>query len=733
MKLPAKDRKIRIRIPLPSLFLFLGSGSALLWLLDIFRRGTDSRQAELFFLKFGDFLADFVNVIGYAAYGDPYNCTAYTGLGEKGYPPLTYVLLRPFAGLVDIDRYYEQNYFLNMYQEPLLLIMWLLSTALLLLALFMLIHRCVQGGALKKGLTAALFLLCRPVLFTVERGNIILLAAVCTAYFLFHYDDSSRVRKETALIALGIAFALKLSPAVLGFLLLVNRQFREAVRAALYGLFFLLTPFLLLKGGFSNIPLFLRNMRMLIANYTGGSSFSSSAFDAAQLAELTVSCGKYLICALLLLFCFFYRRKWEKALAVTMVLLLAPSFSGYYCLLYLIPAAVLFLNETEFRVIDWLTGAAFFLLFALFRTGLSTAVRYTAWQWVLAGLMLLYGVFAVMQTVMERRAGADKDKLDSDTLYRFVTGRLRFKLPSVSPAVRRRIIVISGAVLVPAALGVRLYPTVRDGLRYRRGAAQLADASYREALDTFTALGHYRDSAEQAEACRRQLTDEAIRAESDGAYDKAAELYRIAPDYAENRSRLAALLDENPDLICVNDQIWFSNRLWIVLEQTDTDYLLMSADSVGTHKFYEDPSQIVIDWDEPDAMDTALANSTHPALTWETSSVRRWLNEEWLQELPAEDTARIILCSIHTPANPTYGTDCGNDTEDTVFLLSAQEFSEYAKTCTFNTNYHASLLRSTGKKDGTVAFFMDNDLLDMGGFNDVVEGEIRPVIRVSKQ
>ena len=59
-----------------------------------------------------------------------------------------------------------------------------------------------------------------------------------------------------------------------------------------------------------------------------------------------------------------------------------------------------------------------------------------------------------------------------------------------------------------------------------------------------------------------------------------------------------------------------------------------------------------------------------------------------------------------------------------------QEFALYAAVCTFNTNYHVSLLRSTGQQEETAAFFINNELSDSGGFNDVIEGEIYPVIRI---
>lgn len=41
-------------------------------------------------------------------------------------------------------------------------------------------------------------------------------------------------------------------------------------------------------------------------------------------------------------------------MAVSMVLIIAPSHSGYYCIMYLIPAAIAFLNAKEHSYSDLL-------------------------------------------------------------------------------------------------------------------------------------------------------------------------------------------------------------------------------------------------------------------------------------------------------------------------------------------------------------------------------------------
>ncbi|MCM1061323.1 MAG: hypothetical protein NC452_13695 [Eubacterium sp.] len=85
----------------------------ILWIIGIFHGGKDSSQFQVFFRNCRDFFADMLNVVGYSSQKDVYNNTMYTGLGEKAYPPLTYIITYFFSRLVDMQPYYEKNNFFN--------------------------------------------------------------------------------------------------------------------------------------------------------------------------------------------------------------------------------------------------------------------------------------------------------------------------------------------------------------------------------------------------------------------------------------------------------------------------------------------------------------------------------------------------------------------------------------------------------------------------------------------
>lgn len=74
------------------------------------------------------------------------------------------------------------------------------------------------------------------------------------------------------------------------------------------------------------------------------------------------------------------------------------------------------------------------------------------------------------------------------------------------------------------------------------------------------------------------------------------------------------------------------------------------------------------------ALDTVPYNDTETEVTWETSSVRAWLNGPFYETaFSAAEKERIVLSRVVTPDNPSSGVSGGEDTEDCVYLLSAEE------------------------------------------------------------
>ena len=139
--------------------------------------------------------------------------------------------------------------------------------------------------------------------------------------------------------------------------------------------------------------------------------------------------------------------------------------------------------------------------------------------------------------------------------------------------------------------------------------------------------------------------------------------------------------------------------------------------------------------------------------TWETSSLRKWLNEEFLDKAFTKGEQKMIeTTKVKVEKNLEYDTNRGEDTEDKVFLLSLQEAERYfacdeARQCKATayavtngvhiskTNKYCSWwLRSSGSNNGVdnAASVFSDGSLDYFGY-DVRSGYIgvRPALRIN--
>jgi hypothetical protein len=71
-------------------------------------------------------------------------------------------------------------------------------------------------------------------------------------------------------------------------------------------------------------------------------------------------------------------------------------------------------------------------------------------------------------------------------------------------------------------------------------------------------------------------------------------------------------------------------------------------------------------------------NEECSGVTWETCTLRKWLNSEFLiQEFTPWEQGSIALTSIQNESNQWYGTKGTNATSDKIFLLSISEVVKY--------------------------------------------------------
>lgn len=169
---------------------------------------------------------------------------------------------------------------------------------------------------------------------------------------------------------------------------------------------------------------------------------------------------------------------------------------------------------------------------------------------------------------------------------------------------------------------------------------------------------------------------------------------------------------------------------WIVMKNEGNQVLLLS-------KYVLDAKSYNEEWED---------------VTWETSDIRQWLNNEfYTAAFNKSEKAKIQTSLIKNEDNSEHGTSGGNDTEDKVFLLSEKEaetlFSndderiakatEYAEKSGVYVNEEKAAywwLRSPGDSgDDAAEVIYSGWVYRDGNYVDDSSGGVRPALHLNLQ
>lgn len=150
------------------------------------------------------------------------------------------------------------------------------------------------------------------------------------------------------------------------------------------------------------------------------------------------------------------------------------------------------------------------------------------------------------------------------------------------------------------------------------------------------------------------------------------------------------------------------------------------------------------------ALDCKQYNTNKTSVTWETCTLRRWLNNDFINAaFSADEKAMISTVTVSADENPRYSTNPGNATQDQVFLLSITEANKYfssnsARQCEptdfafangakgIYSGYCWWWLRSPGNDQLDAAFVnIGGDVFELGINVDYDDLAVRPAMWIS--
>lgn len=294
--------------------------------------------------------------------------------GESGviYPPLV-VLFYKFCSLffnVDSMKASEVR------ETSLGMIIFVCFTIVSYILFAKLIYKYKNGSFANKSLFAFFTLFSFPMIYLIERGNIIVLVLPLLLYFVNEYDSDVKYKRHLAYICLAISVAIKIYPVFFGLLLLKKKKnYKNILLCIFYGAVFFFVPFIFV-GGFSQLGVLIHNI-LYTSSMFGSKGFGfkvsisntfslfGHVFNHVRLFEtagnvfliITVLAGLFLI-----LFNK-WNEDWKIYAVISLIIILVPGFSYIYSVAYMIIPLLFFLNKKETKWIDYIYSLLFIAQF----------------------------------------------------------------------------------------------------------------------------------------------------------------------------------------------------------------------------------------------------------------------------------------------------------------------------------------------------------------------------------
>lgn len=322
---------------------------------------------DVFFSRCGDLFMDFFNSVRDAAQG----AEVYT---ERGviYPPMANLIYLICSKFIP-DTYNRSDWFNrhSWMQYPEAIFFICIFSLVFILVLYNLFHESIKGGKWTKSLFAFFAIFNLPVLYMIERGNIIIFCFISLLIYAMTYNSEKRVYREIGLIALAFAFSLKLYPVIFGWFLLVDKRFKDALRCAIYGVAMLIVPSFFF-GGLSCFVTVYKNITSFSAAVGTVNSISVVA-GYSGIPEVIWNIGAYTWCLIsvlaFVLSPFIHRERWKCWMLGLSFILTVPSLTAVYTWAFLLIPIIMFSNSGKYRRKDWFffTVISALFMFTIFR------------------------------------------------------------------------------------------------------------------------------------------------------------------------------------------------------------------------------------------------------------------------------------------------------------------------------------------------------------------------------
>lgn len=244
---------------------------------------------------------------------------------------------------------------------------------------------------------------------------------------------------------------------------------------------------------------------------------------------------------------------------------------------------------------------------------------------------------------------------------------------------RKKTLTIAAVVLVVIACAIAwcIPNVIIPNNKYQQAVVLRENGQYDEAIALFTELGNYYDAAAQVTETKYQ---KATNLNAFGKYDEAYAIYVTLTGYKD----VDKLLIEDDNIVAAKK----------VLEAREAQFTVGNYVTFGEYpQTTAGEDMTPIEWlvlarDGNKALlisryglDAQPYNTDHTSVTWETCTLRTWLNGTFYNKaFSSAEQSAILTTNVNNSKYQCYSgwsTNGGNNTQDKVFLLSYAEANKY--------------------------------------------------------
>ena len=239
---------------------------------------------------------------------------------------------------------------------------------------------------------------------------------------------------------------------------------------------------------------------------------------------------------------------------------------------------------------------------------------------------------------------------------------------------RKKTLTIAAAVLVVIACAIAwcIPNVIIPNNKYQQAVALRENRQYEEAIALFTELGNYYDAAAQVTETKYQ---KATNLNAFGKYDEAYAIYVTLTGYKDVDKQLA----EDDNMIAAARDAKFAVGNYVTFgtypqtkegnDATPIEWLVLARDG--------DKALLISRY----GLDAQPYNKDNTSVTWETCTLRTWLNSTFYNKaFSSAEQAAILTTNVDNSKSQCYSgwnASGGNNTQDKVFLLSYAEANKY--------------------------------------------------------